>query len=192
MSDTILSIEENGCSSIFLGSGNLPEIQNTLTSQALATNPTHVWFVEDDMVIPHGGLDAMLKADKDIVAMEYPIDNGQSTCVYHQGELMWCGLGCTLVRTQVLKEIGAPYFTIDHSWLIRREPFRLEKIPNKNSYGGHDVNFCMRAKELGYQLNKLEGWQASHMRTDSIKRVQTNSGAYEFRALQITKSSEVE
>jgi len=190
--DTLNSVRANGVdmNNIYMGRGDLPDIQNTLTRKALAGGPAYIWFVEDDMIIPEHTLEHMMKLTRSIVAVDYPLDNGNSTIVTHNDEIMWCGLGCTLVNATVLNKIGHPYFSTDHSWLIH-EPFRLEKKPYPNKYGGHDINFCLDAREIGYNITKLEGVQAGHMRTESVQRVQTNSGAYEFRALELTKQSEV-
>ena len=192
-SRTLQSLKDNDIdlNDLIIGSGDLPHIQNELTREALKSAPSHVLFIEDDMTFPHKFLERMLKTMGAIVAIEYPLDNGYSTVFRHNEEIMWCGLGCTLVNAKVLREIGDPYFTSDHSYKLTEEPFTLEKIDTPNKYGGHDINFCMRARELGYEIKMLPGFEADHLRTDALNRVQTNKGAHNVWELEPIKIRKV-
>ena len=169
-------------------SGNLPTVQNDLVRQALESYPDYIWFIEDDMQVPEGTLRQMVKMDKAIIAVDYPVDNGYSTITRQKDEILWCGLGCTLVRRGVLEAVGDPWFTIDHSWRIDSEnPFKITKIDNPSKYGGHYINFVIRARELGYEIHQLPGVEAKHLRTTALQKGQGNDGVFEVTELEISQ-----
>lgn len=182
----IQSLRENDIdlNDLVSGSGNLPHIQNELTKEALKDYPSYVLFIEEDMRMPPRALEKMIKAQGSIVAIEYAIDNGTSTVARYDDEILWCGLGCTLVTRSVLEAVGEPWFRNDYTYRIE-EPFSLTKVETPNKYGGHDVNFCIRARELGYQIKVIPGVEAGHLRTPALARKQTNAGAYQINNLTI-------
>lgn len=182
---TLQSLKDNDISldDIIFGSGEIPHIQNQLTKQAIDAWPTHVLFVEDDMVIPTGAINKMINANAAIVAVEYPIDNGYSTVTRHNGEVLWCGLGCTLVNSRVLTNMGEPWFENHYSYQIQKPEFGLKRVEIPNKYGGHDVNFCMKARALGYEIQILQDFEAQHLRSDAVIRTQSNRGAYQIKPL---------
>lgn len=186
---TIQSLIDNdlNLNNLITGSGDLPHIQNELTREALKSYPDVVIFIEDDMVLPPKTIARMEKVIGAIVAVEYPLDNGYSSVARHNSKPIWCGLGCTMVKRRVLLEVGDPIFTTDHSYRIHTDPFRLEKIDVPNKYGGHDINFCLRARELGYEIEVVPGVEVEHLRTDALNREQTNKGAYNTWSLDPIK-----
>ncbi len=184
--DTLESLRDNNIdlNDVLMGAGDLPHIQNELTRQALEYYPDYVFFIEDDMRIPTHTLEKMIKLNAAVVAVEYPMDNGYSTVSYYGEEALWCGLGCTLVNRKVLQKIGDPWFRTDYSYKINKSPFSLEKMDVPNKYGGHDIDFGIRVRELGYRIEVLPGIEAEHLRTDAINREQTNKGAYDIKPLE--------
>lgn len=181
---TIESLKTNGINGFLIIEGlGIPDAQNEAVKRALGYSPEHILFVEDDTVMPDGALEAMIKLDKPIVAVDYPVDNGYSTICRKSGEILWCGLGCTLINASIFKKIPSPWFETDHSWRIK-EDFELERIENPSKYGGQDINFCMKARKWGYTITQLEGKEAKHMRVKSLERQdRTNSGSYEIYEL---------
>lgn len=184
-SRTIESLKKNGINSFLPIEGlPIPDSHNEGVRQALKEYSSYVLIMEDDMVMPEGALEQMIKKDTAIVCLDYPMDNGYSTICRKGGEILWCGLGCILIKRKVLETIGDPWFTTDYSYRINSEdPLELEKISNPSKYGGCDINFCMKARELGYRIESVEGMDALHLRMRGLDKIQINSGSYEIYAL---------
>lgn len=164
----------------------IPDAQNEAVRRALKNKPSHILFIEDDTVIPDGALEKMLEMDEDIVTVEYPMDNGYSTITKQGDEILWCGLGCTLIKKEVFDKVSQPYFETNYSWRIHT-PFRLERISNPSKYGGQDINFFMKCRKQGIRIAQLEGFEAKHLRVN-LERKQSNKGQYEIKELpKITK-----
>ena len=187
---TIRSLKDNGIelkNLITVTGLPIPDAQNECVRQAMKEYSSYIWFIEEDMSIPEGTLKSMMKIDDAITAVDYPMDNGSSTIRRKNGEIIWCGLGCTLVKRGVLKAIGDPWFSTSYSRRID-EPFNLTRIENPNKYGGHDINFCMRARELGFTISQLPNVEAEPLRCSYLERGKTNKEAFEIKVLpSITK-----
>lgn len=179
---TISSLKKNGITDFITKVGSIPDVQNELVREAMKEYSSYVFFVEDDMEIPEGCIEKMKKMDKAIVSVDYPMDNGYSTICRQSEEILFCGLGCSLVKRGVLEAIGDPWFDISYSWRIK-EPFELEKIDNPSKYGGHDINFCMKAREKGFTIHQLEGYEAKHLRCENLQKSGYNDGEFIIKEL---------
>lgn len=180
--ETLLSIQRNRLAPPIIVSGlPLPESHNECVRCALKDYVSYILFVEDDMVLPDGAIEEMVKVNAPIVALDYPMDNGYSTICRQDGRILWCGLGCTLINASVFRNIPEPWFETNYSYRIE-EPFKLTRIENPNKYGGHDINFFIKARKWGYTAASLEGFEAKHLRSKPI-RTQDNNGGYEIVAL---------
>ena len=162
---------------------SLPECFNKLVYCSLKTAATHLWFVEEDVVVPPGALDAMLELGTDIAAVDYPIRVREprplsSYWVKEEGKearLLWVSLGCTLIRMAVFHAMARPWFRTDQavvgihhgsaykSWklaLTKRDP---------EKYGGQDSAFCYRALEAGFTLGEVN---PQHMIAEHLDRLE--------------------
>lgn len=125
--------------------------EKPLTEALRASLPySHVWIVEDDMIIPDETLSAMLIMDAPVVTMDYPVGkNGQGAVFYDKsGRVVFSGTGCLLVKREVFDKINSPYFTTDIKWNMANHGsfMRFTANPNtdKNAYGLHDVTFGIK------------------------------------------------
>lgn len=133
---------------IFWSHGNpLPLCFNKPLAEALKKNFTHVWMVEEDMVIPNGTLKALLEADEEIIACDYPLVEAPS-CTIHRdprGVAYFTGTGCLLAKFEVFKQMKQPIFRSDILWMINNSGNKLVLTPEKTNpdqaYGFHDVTF---------------------------------------------------
>ena len=180
---TIASLAKNKITDItFIQGLPIPDSHNEGVRKALFNYVPYILFVEEDMELPDGVIDAMVKVDKPIVACDYPMDNGYSTICKNNGGVVWCGLGCTLVKRGVFENMKDPWFDSSYSWRIE-EPFKLTKIENPNKYGGHDINFCLKAREMGYEISQVYGYESKHLRCDSLDKGRYNDGVSPIREL---------
>lgn len=133
---------------IYWSHGNsLPACFNKPLSRALRGSHSHIWIVEDDMVLKPGILKQMLEQNKDIVACDYPISAEPSATVYYDKEdrPLFTGTGCLLARTEVFKQMPKPWFRADIAWQFKREGdkirFEAHKQDPDKGYGFHDITF---------------------------------------------------
>lgn len=133
---------------IFWSHGNpIPLCFNKPLERALEKDFTHIWMVEEDMVIPKGTLAKLLEADKEIIACDYPIVE-EPSCTIHrdpEGRAFFTGTGCLLAKFEVFKNMPQPIFRSDILWMINSDGDKLVLTPEKTNpdkvYGFHDVTF---------------------------------------------------
>lgn len=159
----------------------IPDAQNELVKEALETDCTHFWFVEEDNTFPTGTLFKMLAERMPVVAVDYPVgEKAYSTIMQKGDDIWWCGLGCTLIDRQVFEDLPDPWFRTDKTWRITNaETMEMveEDVPNK--YGGHDIYFGMQLRKHGIPIVSLDTISAGHLRIDDSTRGNTNAGAYQ-------------
>lgn len=136
---------------------NLSKIRHSLVCKALERKADYVLFLDTDQTFPSNTLYRMMAWDKPIVACNVPIKAIPSTptarsyaaehphsghIVYsdpekHGLEQVWrVGTGVMLVKTEVFKEIGKPYFDTRY-------------IPEVDDWMGEDWWFLDRAETAG-------------------------------------------
>jgi hypothetical protein len=141
----------------FVAHSYLDLARNCIVETAVNNEDTHVFFVDQDMVIPHDALMQLLKHELPVVGGTYFVKGGN----YHPVALEWdaeelsgakpidrfkpglqevdvIGMGCTLIEIDVFLEM-AEHFD-DTFWF---------KMGNQ----GEDVWFAQRCKELGIKIH---------------------------------------
>jgi len=78
-------------------------------------------------------------------------------------EIGGCGLGCSLIHTSVLKDVGYPQFEY-HS-----------AIDHNNTFS-EDVDFCKKAREIGYQIFADTSVVCDHIGSKVFKLPDDRSG----------------
>lgn len=141
----------------------IPECFEKPTNQALLDEEvTHLWFVEDDMIIPPDTLNKMLDKDVAVVTADYPVNKNGRGAVFKDagGKVLICGTGCTLVKREVFDELKAPYFRTDKRWTIKNMGDYIKLTGSTTEqlegYGLHDVNFCMSLHHLNIPIHCLD------------------------------------
>ncbi len=160
----------------------IPDCHNSVVEQALETDCPYFLFVEEDMVLPEGAVERMY-GQGDIVALDYPVDSGHGTVQRKGGEIIFCGLGCTMIRREVFERMEKPWFETTRSLrIISENPFEYEvwNVPYK--YGGQDMLFCHKARELGFAIQAVEG-EAKHLRLRQLDERKYNQGTQVIEAL---------
>lgn len=167
----------------------IPDAHNECVRWAKARKSTHILFVEDDMEIPQGGIEAMLEAiskGERYVSIDYGFKQGDdsfgrnSVCTY-EGEVMWTGVGCTMIDLDLFQ--NEPYFSSDYSYTYTQDPRQAKKIEKKRPYGGHDIHLCYELRKQGIKLHVIPEMRCLHHRIKSYERKLQNSGLYEFEVI---------
>lgn len=129
--------------------------RNHLVGLALEhhSEPTHIMWVDGDMVIPQDAIARLLEHDKDIVSglyfqrtephlpVVYTLDPFEITTdldFENLSQVEGLGMGCMLARTEVYREMEKHFS--DQRW-------HMAEWPN----GGEDVWFFRRCKEMGIE-----------------------------------------
>ena len=141
----------------------IPKCFEQPTNRALLDESiTHLWFIEDDTVLPPYTLKRMIDQFANVVTCDYPITkDGRGSVFYNQaGNVVFCGTGCMLVKREVFDSLKAPYFTDKIRWTMLNygEAVKLiaSKNPNHDGYGLHDITFCIKLWKTGILIKVLD------------------------------------
>lgn len=131
--------------------------RNVIIEEALKYECTHILFVDDDMAMKPEALEQLLSHDKDVVtglylSRSYPHqplifdvadEDGSCLFAYLMGdeprlkEVVNCGLGFCLIKTNVFKQMEKPYV-------------RLGEIDSEQWCD--DVGFFNRVRKAGFKI----------------------------------------
>lgn len=141
----------------------IDEARNEIVRFALHHNSDWVFFVGDDVHVPHDALLRMLKRDKKIVTGVYFTKDPQPHPYIWRGnylkgpfvdwkfgeffEIDYAGCDCLLVHTDVFKSYGPPWFS--RKWVWRREETGFAGKPETLST--EDYYFYAMAKKMGFE-----------------------------------------
>jgi hypothetical protein len=131
----------------------IPQCFNIITQKALDDpTVTHLWYVEEDMVIPNGILKHMLgemaENNWTAVASDYPLIEVPSRTIYRDpnGAAYFTGCGCTIIHRDVFKLLKEPYFRTDVEWNLNVKDDYISAHPKwvkdtSKVYGYQDITF---------------------------------------------------
>lgn len=125
-----------------------------LVDEALATDATHILWLDSDMHFPSNLLQGLLTHARDIIACNYstrvkphrPVafkSEHDLDVRVHSGtgieKIFAVGMGCMLVKREVFQSMARPHFSVtwnsDYTNLV-----------------GEDVYFCTKAQQQGYDI----------------------------------------
>jgi hypothetical protein len=155
----------------------IPDCQNELVEKALAEYNSHLLFIEEDVVIPEGGFEKLMLAKADIACIDYGVEGWGCVTKNKEGEILWCGLGCTLINRNVFNNLDKPYFRSDIE--LRLNDWKWVKSP-PDKYGGQDIYFCTKAREKGFKIVQVEGIECKHLKLESLGQPGLNNGLHKI------------
>jgi len=161
----------------------IPDGHNQLAKQALEEGCDYILFIEEDTVPPTDALEKLLSANSDIAAIDYGVSGWGCITKNSKGEVLWCGLGCTLVKKQVFEKMTYPYFRADK--VLRLNDWTWQDLPENyiktKQYGSLDIWFCDIARKLGFTITQVEG-ECEHLQLVSLGQRETNHGLHIIQA----------
>jgi hypothetical protein len=171
----------------------LPDSRNNLVEQAYSWKADKVWFVDDDIFVYPGILKRMLELTKPIVVVDYPLgDRLESTIAFRGDKVLWGALGCTLISTEVFDKIGKPWFETDKTLqIVNEETMEYKIINTPYKYGGEDVWFGIKAREMGFEITPLPNAVVGHIKPIKLARYGDNDGGHEFEIRNEIKKFQV-
>lgn len=146
---------------------------------------THIWMVEDDMILPDNTLADMYSMDEDVVACDYPVTkDGKGATFSVGGEIIFCGTGCLLVKRDVFAKLSQPYFRTDIRWtpLNYGKTVKLQASPNLSGsgYGLHDVTFGVKLYQAGIPIH--HSVSLGQRKLVRLGESGTNNGAHQIES----------
>ena len=157
----------------------IPDGHNELCKQALEDGADYLWMVEEDTVPTEGCLKKMLDAKVDIICVDYGINSWSCVTRDVYSNILWCGLGCTLVRRGVFEKLEYPYFRVDQVYRLNDHVWVQlpEEYLKKKNYGSLDIWFFHHARKVGYKINQLGG-ECEHLLLESLGERGKNHGLH--------------
>ena len=159
----------------------IPDCQNELVEKALNDGATRIFFVEEDVVLPENTLNKLILADADIACLDYGVEGWSCvTRAKKDNEILWCGLGATLIKREVFDVLEKPYFRQDRLLLLNDWPeVKWVDAGEKERYGGQDIYFCCMARDKGFKIVQIPG-EARHLKLDKLGQPGVNKGLHEI------------
>jgi hypothetical protein len=161
----------------------IPDCFNKIAEEALRDEPSHIWFVEEDMGFPDKILESMMQfiPEHDAVVVDYPITDELMGGKYRpDGKLDYAGMGCMLVSADALSAT----LPFSSSYDYRVDGDEAYKIhPDAQVYGKQDIHFYKQLHNKGYSIAvcPITGWQ---YRVEQYGNQGTNNGAHAIRRLR--------
>jgi hypothetical protein len=155
----------------------IPDCRNALVEGVMGVEGlTHVLMVDDDVILPKGGLKAMLDMDADCVIIDYPTHwmgkgEGTGTATYDNWkigedfvgkEIIWAGLGCCLVKAEVFNRLEKPYFRKGGQLFDRDKNGKVHLYGLAGGDGGEDFEFFQDLRKIGIKVTQVPGMVAGH------------------------------
>lgn len=191
---TMQAVEEirNGYNTKIYFSSDLPipDGHNQTTQQALKDGMDYLLFIEEDTVPPAGAIEKLLAVESDIAVIDYGVSGWGCVARDQSGEILWAGLGCTLVKREVFEALEYPYFRVDK--VLRQNDWKWVDLPEDyiktKQYGSLDIWFCTQAREKGFKIGQVEGEEADHLLLTALGQRGTNNGVHQIESKpKITK-----
>lgn len=161
----------------------IPDGHNMLAKQALSEGCSQLFFIEEDTVPPPDALSKLIQANKDIACIDYGVQGWGCVTRNTSGEILWCGLGCTLVKRHVFEAMTYPYFRVD--MVLRLNDWTWQLLPEQyiktKQYGSLDIWFCTEARRLGFEIAQVDG-ECGHLELVELGKRETNNGLHTIQA----------
>jgi hypothetical protein len=165
----------------------IPDSFNWLVRWALDnTDAPYFLFVEEDVVIPAGGINSLLELGSDVAAINYHLKtDGRISQMDRKGRLLWVSLGCTLFRREVFETLPEPWFSTDYALesvstgsACKEKILRLRYSPRQ--YAGHDAFICFNAIKAGFTVKSAPGLLCDHLKLDAMGEPNQNNGCHKI------------
>ena len=151
--------------------------RNMIIDQAIEHNCTHIFFIDDDVLLPPDALLKLLESDVDMVTGLYLMRTYPHSPILfaeHSPEgFRWAqlspgctglvkvesgGLGCCLIKTSVFYKLEKPYI-------------RLGELKSEQDHWCDDVGFFNRTRKIGIQLYCDLDVQCGHIASTILRPV---------------------
>lgn len=139
---------------------------------------THIFMRDDDIDVNAETIQKMISADTPAIMVPYKLRNkDRFDVVFNESkELLWGGLGCALVRRDVIDSLWKSFFEELHYYEedgslkvhLFQEIFGIINNDNMRRLVKEDHSFWWRVRSLGFNIKYLEGEEIRHAGKTSI------------------------
>jgi|ERR1035437_2366405 hypothetical protein len=158
----------------------IPEGHNELCNKALGDGNDYILLIEEDVVIPARAIEKMLASNADIACIDYGVSGWSCVTRDQRAEILWCGLGCTLIKREVFEALEKPYLRTD--MVLDLPDFKWRQLPEQyvktRNYGSLDIWFFTKAREKGFKIVQVEDEEAIHLQLDELGKKGINNGCH--------------
>lgn len=149
---------------VFTWDKKLPDGHNETVKQALKLGATHIWMVEEDVIVPPGTLLKMLQKDEAYVVADYPEkseDRRSYIARYPVNDpiynIYWSHTGCTLIKREIFEKFPYPWFENQYTYEVTPQHGDLlfTRLEKECDYGGHDLVFGVKMREAGLKMHEV-------------------------------------
>lgn len=174
----------------------IPDAQNDITERALKDGASKLIFIEEDHYNGEKEWMELANATADIATLQYNDKNGSPHGIIHYNEkmeILWCGMGSTMMQKRVFDALDKPYFRDDVRYRIVRKKdtdigtivTEYEELPirAKWGYGGQDVDFYTRVRKKGFRIERIPDLRSIHMKVVKMGDPTVNKGVHEITAV---------
>jgi SAM-dependent methyltransferase len=169
----------------------IPQGHEKAVEKALASGADLICLTEDDNVWPADGIKRavqhMERTNADLVAVNYPIGlypPRWSTVCRYEGEILFTGLGLTIVKREVFDKLPRPWFRLDRRMALvtkngKRQPGLINR-PYRDGEGGVDVVFGLRLREMGFRQEEVPDLVGGHIRPKQLGKYNSNNSPHSY------------
>jgi hypothetical protein len=147
---------------------------------------THLWFVEDDMILSPETLTELLKANVEAITCDYPVSAAGQGAVFldEKNKVVFSGTGCLLVKREVFDRLTRPYFRSDIHWGATYYGSYIRMTTSisgrgLSDYGLHDVTFGIKLYVSKSPI-KLSPIRCGQRKLKAMGKSGTNHGAHQI------------
>lgn len=170
----------------------IPKGHNELCVKALEDGSDYILFIEEDVVIPARSFEKLLAVNADIACIDYGVSGWSCITKNKEGQILWCGVGCTLVKREVLEALERPYFRADMALSLPDMVWKQlpEEYVKTRNYGNLDIWFCTKAREKGFKIVQVEG-ECEHLQLVELGEKGKNYGIHNIQRKPEIKNHQV-
>ena len=163
----------------------IPDCDERVAELGMATGADAIWFIEEDTIPPAGALAASiaLLSEFDVAAVDYPVGSAHDAwgcAVSNAEEVLWCGLGATLIARHVLERLPRPWFSTDYQFVRQGGSTEWKPQPHPQPpdrrWGQQDIYFAMNLRAAGMRIGLVPGLTAAQARVVELGKPGTNHG----------------
>ena len=162
----------------------IPHGHTYVVESALEDGADLVLLIEEDVIPPPHALEAMIKLlikGADWAFVDYPLNvvaRSGPNCYWRNeyGEVVYTGMGCTLITRQVWETVDRPWFRTDKAAKIKRGV--LAFADQDVAYGGFDIYFGYKAFLHGFRLEVVPGMMCRHIKLAALGTPNSNDGLH--------------
>jgi len=161
----------------------LPDSRIEVTKRFLESDCTHIWWIDDDMVIPDGHLAKLIEAsDENTIATSgYYMQNGQTSVHYENGVATQCGFGCVLIHRNIIEGTPEPLYLTNLTKVNFGGDIRW--LEDNSAWGGEDIWFYHQAVDkAGFKITEVKPL-VGHLRIRDWGSKYLNKGVHDIYQL---------